>query len=629
VASRRKKSFADYEALYQWSIADIPGFWEEFWDFAEVISNRRFDEVVAGLDRMPGAQWFPGARLNFAENLLRYRDDQVALVGRSEARQRQEYTYGELYTAVAQFASSLAKIGIGPGDCVAGYMPNIPETVIAMLAATSLGAVWTSTSLDFGREGVLSRFGQTRPRVLISADGYSYNDKQHSRLDRIREVVEELPSIERCVVVPFLEADPELGRVRAGVLWDDFLDEGATDVNFRQLPADHPLYIMYSSGTTGLPKCLVQSAGGILLHHLKELMLHTDVKREDVVFYYTTCGWMMWNWLVSSLATGATVVLYDGSPFHKHDLVMWEIAEEEGFSIFGTGARYLEELSRRQLEPGRAYGLTKLKTLLSTGSPFCKEGFRWVYDAVKTDVQLSSICGGTDLNGCLAIGNPLLPVYAGELQCRPLAMAVESVDEQAQTVRDTKGELVCLKPFPSMPLGLHGDDDGSRYQAAYFERFPGLWHHGDYVLIRSDSGGLIVFGRSDTTLNPGGVRIGTAEIYPAVESIPEVEDSIVVGQDWGHDMRIVLFVKMRDGHELTDDLDRRIRTSIRATCTPRHLPAKIIAVPDIPYTISGKKVELAVRNVIHNQTVKNRDALRNPECLDAFAGIPELSPSSE
>jgi acetoacetyl-CoA synthetase len=527
---------------------------------------------------------------------------------------------------VSRVAKALAAAGIEPGDRVAAYMPNVPETVIAMLAATSLGAVWSSTSPDFGRDGVVSRFGQTRPRVLFAADGYSYSGKLHDRLGRLKDIMGELPSVEKLVVVPFVAERPDLAGLPKAILWEDFMapDDGSP-IPYRDVPAEHPLYVMYSSGTTGLPKCLVQSTAGILLHHVKELMLHTDLNERDTLFYFTTCGWMMWNWLVSGLSQGAALLLYDGSPFHPHDTGLWQMADEEGVTIFGVGARYLEELSRREARPGDAYGLSSIRTVLSTGSPLCKEGFRWVYGSVKSDVQLSSICGGTDLNGCLAIGNPLLPVYAGELQCRPLGMLTEAVNERCEPVRDDRAELVCLRPFPSMPLHLWGDDDGAKYRAAYFERFPGVWHHGDYVMIRGDTGGLIVFGRSDTTLNPGGVRIGTAEIYPAVESIPEVEDSLVIGQDVGHDVRIVLFVKMREGFSLTEELRQKIKLEIGNQATRRHVPARIVQVPDIPYTISGKKVELAVRNVIHGLPVTNRDALKNPSCLDFFAHLPELS----
>jgi acetoacetyl-CoA synthetase len=625
VATRHKTSFDNYHALWKWSVTEIAAFWEAFWDFAGIRYSRRYDTVVDDPDLMPGATWFSGARLNFAENLLSRNDDHVALIGRCEHRPPRYITYTELTSQVLCLADSLQQLGVGPTDRIAGYLPNIPETVIGMLAAATLGATWTSTSPDFGESGVLSRFGQTKPTVLITADGYSYNGKGHSRLEMLANLVKELPTLKQVIVVPFLDETPNLDAIPGAIAWQSALKNGnANAVEFAQLPASHPLYIMYSSGTTGLPKCMVQSAGGILVHHLKELMLHTDVQPDDTVFYFTTCGWMMWNWLVSSLGLGASVVLYDGSPFHPHQMAMWEMAEQEGISIFGTGARYLEAMARNNLRPGDQYQLTRLKTVLSTGSPLCKEGYHYVYSALKKDLQLSSICGGTDLNGCLAIGNPLLPVYAGDIQCRPLGMAVDAIDVNREPVRNDKAELVCRKAFPSMPLGFWGDDDGSRYLSAYFERFPGLWHHGDYVMIREDTGGLVVFGRSDTTLNPGGVRIGTAEIYPAVESVPEVEDSLVVGQEWNSDVRIILFVKLLPGKQLTEELIARIRYAIQIHATRRHRPQKVVEVPDIPYTISGKKVELAVRNVIHGEAVSNRNALRNPECLDAYKGIPEL-----
>jgi acetoacetyl-CoA synthetase len=613
----------DYDALWRWSVERLPDFWETLWDFLEIRAERRFDRVVDDLDRMPGARWFPGARLNFAENLLRHDDHRIALVGRSEHREPVHVTWHELRRQVARVADGLRRCGVRPGDRVAAFMPNIPETVIAMLAATSLGAVWTSTSPDFGIDGVLSRFGQTTPVVLFAADGYSYNGKGHDRIERLGEVVGSLPSLRQVVVVPFLRSSPDLDGFEKAVSWEDFMGD-SEEPTFVQLPADHPLYIMYSSGTTGLPKCLVQSAGGILLHHLKELVLHTDLRREDALFYFTTCGWMMWNWLVSGLGAGATVVLFDGSPFHPDPLSLWRMAEEEKVTIFGTGARYLEALFRQDVKPREGVDLRRLRAVLSTGSPLCTEGFDYVYREIHPDVQLSSISGGTDLNGCLAIGNPVLPVYAGELQCRPLGMDVDAVDLDGNSVRDERGELVCRQAFPSMPLGLWGDDDGSRYRAAYFETYPGMWDHGDYLMIRSDTGGLVILGRSDTTLNPGGVRIGTAEIYPAVESVPEVEDSVVIGQEFGNDTRVVLFVKLRPGYALTDDVKARIRSAIENRATRRHLPARIVAVPDIPYTISGKKVEIAVRNAVHGQPITNRDALRNPECLVHFEGVPEL-----
>jgi acetoacetyl-CoA synthetase len=623
VNARYGLTLGDYHELWQWSVDRIPDFWETLWDFLGIVAHEPYREVVSDLHLMPGARWFPGARLNFAENLLRYDDDELALIGRCEHRAADRWTYRELRREVAGLAAAMRRAGVEVGDRVAGYLPNIPHTVIAMLAASSIGAVWTSTSPDFGRDGVLSRFGQTRPKLLVAADGYTYNGKGHDRLERLKDLLTELPSIQQVVVVPYLDDSPDLSGIPKARLWADFVGP-ETEPEFASLPAEHPLYIMYSSGTTGLPKCLVQSAGGILLHHLKELVLHSDLKRSDNIFYFTTCGWMMWNWLVSSLGAGATVVLFDGSPFYPDALALWRMAEEEGVSIFGTGARYLEALYHQGFKPREEADLSALRTVLSTGSPLCKEGFDYVYRDIHPDVQLSSISGGTDLNGCLVIGNPVLPVYSGELQCRPLAMDVDAVDPDGKSVRDQRGELVCRQAFPSMPLYLWGDDDGSRYRTAYFERYPGMWHHGDYLMIRSETNGLVILGRSDTTLNPGGVRIGTAEIYPAVESVPEVLDSLVIGQEWGHDTRIVLFVTMADGATLNDEIKARIRSAIEERATRRHLPARIVQAPDIPYTLSGKKVELAVRNMVHGLPVENRDALANPDCLDFFANVPQL-----
>ncbi|HEX7965552.1 MAG TPA: acetoacetate--CoA ligase [Gammaproteobacteria bacterium] len=608
--------------LYRWSVEHPEKFWPQVWAFCGIKASRTWDRVLEHGDRMPGAQWFTGSRLNFAENLLRYRDDRTALVFRGEDGSRVALTYAELYRQVAGLADALRKSGVTPGDRVAGFMPNRPEAVIGMLAATSLGAVWSSCSPDFGINGVLDRFGQIAPRVLITCDGYHYAGKEVDSLERISGVLAQLPSVERVVVVPYLKQRPDIAAVPHAVHWGDFLTDAA-EVRFEQLPFDHPVYIMYSSGTTGVPKCIVHGAGGTLIQHLKELSLHTDVKREDVLFYFTTCGWMMWNWLVSGLAVGATVLLFDGSPFHPDNYILWRIAEEEGISIFGTSAKYLAALEKFRAKPAARHTFPRLRTITSTGSPLLPENSEYVYRDIKQDVCLSSISGGTDIVSCFALGNPTLPVYTGELQCRGLGMAVEIWDEDGKPLRGQPGELVCVKPFPSMPVFFWNDAEGKKYHEAYFERFPNVWRHGDWAEL-TEHDGLIIYGRSDATLNPGGVRIGTAEIYRQVEKLPEIVESLAIGQDWKGDVRVILFVRLREGVQLDDPLRERIRATIRDNTTPRHVPAKIIAVPDIPRTISGKITELAVRNVVMGRPVKNTDALANPQALEHYRDLPDL-----
>ncbi|MBU2054477.1 MAG: acetoacetate--CoA ligase [Proteobacteria bacterium] len=624
VNERNQEKFTNYNELYEWSINNIPVFWADVWDFVRIEASRGYDRVLDDKRKMPRAKWFSGARLNFAENLLRFRDDSTALLFKGEDRPVRKMTYAELYDEVARLAKSLRNIGVGPGDRIAGFMPNMPETVVAMLAATSLGAVWSSCSPDFGIKGVLDRFGQIKPKCLFVADGYFFKGKRLDSLSRVAEIISELPSIETVVVVPYTEQAPDIGGLRGAVHYHAFkAAESRLEIRFEQLPFDHPLYIMFTSGTTGLPKCMVQSAGGILIHHLKELILHTNLTREDTIFYFTTCGWMMWNWLVSSLAVGAKVLLYDGNPFHPDPGSLWRVAQDEKITVFGTSAGYIAALMNEGVKPGKEYDLSALKAVLSTGSPLSEEGFEFIYREVKKDVQLSSISGGSDINGCFALGNPMGPVYSGELQCRGLGMKVEAFDENGKSVINQQGELVCTAPSPSMPIYFWDDPGYRKYKSAYFDVYPNIWRHGDYILI-NERGGVVIYGRSDATLNPGGVRIGTAEIYRQVEAIDGIADSIVVGQNWKNDVRVVLFVKMAPGRELTDELRDRIRKTIRVNASPRHVPAKIIAVPDIPYTLNMKKVELSVKKVIEGLAVQNRDALKNPEALDHFANLKEL-----
>ena len=624
VNDKYNQAFNDYASLYDWSIEKIPDFWATLWEFADIIAAKPYDQVIDDGSKMPGARWFSGARLNFAENLLRYRDNRSALIFKGEAQESIKITYAELYDEVARLAKSLREAGVQTDDRVVGFMPNMPAAIIAMLAATSIGATWSSCSPDFGIKGVLDRFGQIKPKVLFTADGYSFKGKNVDSLERIANILKELPSIEKVVVVPYTEQKADISGIPNAVHYNDFKSsESNLDIEFEQLPFDHPLYIMYSSGTTGLPKCMVQSTGGILIHHLKELMLHTDLKREDTIFYFTTCGWMMWNWLTSSLAVGATLVLFDGNPFHPHPGALWEMAQEEKITVFGTSAGYIAALQNSGVKPGESYDLSKLRAVLSTGSPLSVEGFEFIYNEVKSDLQLASIAGGTDLNGCFALGNPMGPVYAGELQCRGLAMDVRAFDESGNELINREGELVCCKPFPSMPIYFWDDPDGSKYHSAYFDVFANIWRHGDFVTV-TDRGGVVMLGRSDATLNPGGVRIGTAEIYRQLEQMEAIEDSVVIGQNWKNDIRVILFVKLAPGYELTDDLKNKIKQTIRTNASPRHVPAKILSTPEVPYTLNMKKVELAVKKIIEGQPVLNRDALGNPEALDYYADLAEL-----
>jgi acetoacetyl-CoA synthetase len=622
VAARHGQALRDYAKLRAWSVDQSADFWVELWRFAEVRASRPWDVVLQDGAGMPGTRWFAGAELNFAENLLRHRDDHPAMIAWGEDGARRSLSYAELYDRVARLAAALKADGVGPGDRVAAVMPHIPETIIAMLAVTALGAIWSSCSPDFGVQGVLDRFGQIAPKVLITVDGYRYNGKPIDMRPKLAEITGHLPSLERIVLVPFLDPDADPGPLSGAVLEQGYRIDQPT-LEFAQLPFDHPIYILYSSGTTGVPKAIVHGAGGTLLQHLKELLLHTDLKREDRIFYFTTCGWMMWNWLASSLAVGATLVLYDGAPFHPDGHRLFALAADERVSIFGTSAKYLDAVKKAGLEPGKSHDLSALRAVLSTGSPLVPESFDFVYRSIKRDVHLASISGGTDIVSCFVLGNPTAPVWRGEIQTRGLGLAVEVWNDGGRPVVREPGELVCVKPFPSMPVGFWNDPDGSRYRAAYFERFPGVWTHGDRIEL-TEHDGLIIYGRSDAVLNPGGVRIGTAEIYRQVEQIEAVVEALAVAQEWQDDVRIVLFVRLALDASLDDALADRIRQRIRQNCTPRHVPAKIIAIADIPRTMNGKIAELAVREQIHGRPVKNVDALANPEALTLYRDLPEL-----
>lgn len=624
VRERWSIAVEDFHGLYRWSIDRPEQFWGSIWDFCGTVAHRPAESVVVDLDRMPGARWFPGARLNFAENLLQERGETEALVFWNERGRQRALTFAALYQSVARLAQALRAAGVASGDRVAAFMPNLPETVIGMLAAASLGAIWSSCSPDFGLQGVLDRFGQIEPKILFAADGYLYNGKRFDSLDRVRGIAAHLPAIEKLIIVPYLDDRPDLAGLPQALLFDDFLGPPAAGpIDFLPLPFDHPLYILYSSGTTGVPKCIIHGAGGTLLQHRKEHVLHTDLKPHDRLFYFTTCGWMMWNWLISGLASGATIALYDGSPFAPTPSILFDLAEQERLTVFGTSAKFLAAIEKAGVEPARTHDLGPLQTILSTGSPLAASSFDYVYGKIKRDVCLASISGGTDIVSCFALGNPIGPVYRGELQTRGLGMKMEVFNDEGKPVCGEKGELVCTMPFPSMPLGFWNDPTGEKYQAAYFEYFPGVWRHGDWVEL-TEHDGLIVYGRSDAVLNPGGVRIGTAEIYRQVDQLPEILESIVVGQEWENDVRVVLFVKLQPGVEWSAALEQKIKDHIRQHTTPRHVPAKILPVPDIPRTISGKIVELAVRNILHDQPVKNTDALANPAALAFFKDRPEL-----
>jgi len=618
VNERHGLALNDYDALYQWSLDEKEAFWSEVWDFCGIIGDKG-ERILVGGDQIESAQWFADARLNFAENLLRRKDDETAIFFRAEDQAEYSLTYRELYQQVASVAAWLKTQGLQPGDRVAAYLPNMPEAVVAMLAATSLGAVWTSTSPDFGEDSVVDRFGQTKPRFLFTADGYFYNGKKHPLADKISAIRAQLPCLEQVVQIDLAGFGIQPGALD----WRDIIAIPVADIDFVPRDFNDPLYILYSSGTTGKPKCITHGVGGTLIQHLKEHMLHSDVHRGDRVFYFTTLGWMMWNWLVSALASEAALVLYDGSPFYPDGEVLWRYADDIDMTLFGTSAKYIDAMKNAKLRPADKFDLSRLRTIASTGSVLAPESFDYVYENIKQDVCLASVSGGTDIVSCFALGCPLLPVYRGEIQCRGLGLAVEVFDDEGKSLHNEKGELVCTQTFPCQPIFFWGDDGGDKYHNAYFARFDNVWHHGDYVRL-TEHNGIVIYGRSDATLNPGGVRIGTAEIYRHVEQIDEVVESIVIGQDWDDDVRVVLFVVLQPGIDLDAALQDRIRKTVRVKCSPRHVPAKIIQVAEIPRTKSGKIVELAVRDLVHNRAVKNIHSLANPEALELYRDLPQL-----
>jgi acetoacetyl-CoA synthetase len=626
INKRHKLNLASYSDLYNWSVNNIPDFWLEVWDFADIKASKKTDIAVQDLDKFPGAKWFPDAQLNFAENLLRYRDDQLAFIFKGETQVSKQMTYAELYDSVARLAHSLKESGVGVGDRVVGYMPNLIETAVCMLAATSLGATWASCATDIGPGAAIERLGQVQPKAMITADGYFYKGKTFDTLDHAVEVARGIPSLQKVIVVSYTREKPDLSQISNAVHYDDFLSkEDNLEIQFAQLPSNHPQYIMFSSGTTGKPKCLVQSAGGVLINHLKELLLHTDLKRSDRIFYITSCSWMMWNWLISSLAVGATIVLYDGNPNFPDTGAMWKLIQDEKITIFGCSASYLHFLKKEGLSPKNEYDLSSLREISQTGSPLSSDGFEYVYSDIKSNLHFNSIAGGTDINGCFAAGSPIVPVYAGELQSAALGMKIKAYDDKANPILDEQGELVCEAPSPSMPINFWNDPDGSKYHKAYFDVYPKTWRHGDYILIHGDTGGVTFYGRSDAVLKPSGVRIGTAEIYAQMENLDEIADSLAIGQNYQEDQRVILFVKLAAGHTLTNDLIRKIKTTLREKASPRHVPAVILETPDIPYTLNMKKVESAVTNIVNGRAVSNKDALINPSSLDYYEKIlPQL-----
>ena len=623
VNSRFNLKIENYSELHSWSISNINDFWEAIWGFMAIKCSSNYNQVVDDENKMPGAKWFDGLLFNFAENLLRIKSDKAAIIFQSENADSKIISYNELYDEVEKVASTLRKMGIKNGDRIVGIMPNLAETVIAMLATTSIGAIWSSCSPDFGTQGILDRFTQINPKIIFASDGYFYKGKSFDSLNKLKDLLNHLPSVRKVIITPFVRENPDISSINNSLVWNDFIDPKPNPIIFEQVPFDHPLYIMYSSGTTGKPKSIVHGAGGTLIQHLKELRLHTDININDTVFYFTTCGWMMWNWLVSNLAIGSTILLYDGSPFHPDRNSMWDMIDNYKVSHFGTSPKFLETCRDTKLSPIKTHSLKSLKSILSTGSPLVEECFEYVYKHIKKNIQLSSISGGTDIISCFALGNPILPVINGEIQCLGLGMDVAAFNKNEEDLVNKKGELVCKKAFPSMPVYFWNDKNGKKFFDAYFNKFKNVWHHGDFIEI-NNYGGVKIFGRSDATLNPGGIRIGTAEIYRVVDRFDAVNDSLVIGQSINDDERVILFIIISNGYKFSNKLVHDIKKTIFKECSPRHVPEIILEAKDIPYTINGKKVEIAVKKVINGENVENKDALKNPEALDLFKNIRQL-----